>query len=148
MLSDFINVGILLLMVLVHEIGHVLDARRFKIYDGWFFRGMAVGIKFKKILPSRWYYLSGVLMSFLVYPLTLLLSSFGLADYRWPWLFPLMAILLGSMDILVFFYYDQAKRFHDNTKFIVFKDTILSRLYVSAFALEGEPIIWIRRRRY
>lgn len=95
-------VGILafVLMIISHEIGHALVAKKDGIFKGFGFGIGGFCCKLDHPYDNRWKYLSGILFSFVVWPL--FLRAFGLDGL---WLFPILAVSLGALDLLVIVFY-------------------------------------------
>ena len=95
------GLGWLIPMFVIHELGHYWRAKKYGIYKGlnFFLGGMAV--EMTNYLPSRWEYLWGIAFSFLAFPLFLLLKDPKVAI----WYYPIFALAIGVVDIIVFIFY-------------------------------------------
>ena len=146
MLSDFIDWGLLVGMLLVHELAHYIDAKRQGIYKGVFFNGIIAGVNLTEPFKRRWNYLGGIIYSMLLYPVAILLSSMGLAHSMWLWTYPIIAVILGAGDLFVIFGYN--KNFK-NMKFFVMRDTLWNRFFLKIWGIDHKEagVIWVHRRR-
>lgn len=79
-----------ILTIIVHELGHFIDAKRLSIYKGW---GIlpTPHIKLTKPYPNRWIYLNGILASLATVPLWMLFTDWYPAI--------LFCVALGSGDL-------------------------------------------------
>lgn len=95
----FMFAGILSLIV-THEIGHAYVAKKQGIYKGW---GMTPTphIKMTRPFNNRFDYLSGLYGSLLSYPL------FILGGWQGVIYFPIFAVTVSILDILLVFVYKQ-----------------------------------------
>lgn len=147
MLSDFIDWGILIGMLFIHELAHYIDAKKQGIYKGIFFNGLIAGVNLTEAFRWRWNHLGGIIYSMLLYPVAILLSYIGLADSRWWYVYPIAAILFGAGDLLVMAF-GYSKNFK-NMKFFIIRDTLWNRLFLKIWGVDHKEagVIWVHRRR-
>jgi hypothetical protein len=101
-----------LAMLLIHEYGHYVIAKRQGIYKGLMFFIGGMGIQMTTYLKSRWDYLYGILFSFIAFPLFLLLRDPRVEI----WYFPVFAVAIGIVDIFVFIFYTPITRAIDRER--------------------------------
>jgi len=91
------------LIILIHEFGHYLAARKQGIYKGW---GLFPNphIKLTQPYANRWSYLSGLAASLFLFPL--LLWIFGA---EWLWLFFFFCFLISPFDFIVVIWFQTLK---------------------------------------
>ena len=92
---------LVVITLIIHELGHYLCAKHENLYDGW---GIipAPHIKLKKPFTNRWMYLSGLVTSFAIFPIWILVCG-------WEILLSFVIICLGGsiLDIAVFIFYNK-----------------------------------------
>ncbi len=84
-------------MILIHELGHYVEAKRLDLYVGW---GLLPQphIELKHHFPSRWSYLSGLIPSLILTPVWCLMMGW---DSWYFWILICLGAAIG--DLAVFF---------------------------------------------
>jgi len=135
-----IDIGVIVLLIFFHELGHYYDARKQGIYDKVVMTGLIVGVKLHEPYKSRWSYLGGIVFSFLLYPLCLLLISVEILTPNWTIIYPEACFLFGALDLVVFFGY---KKYWKNSKFSIMKRTSFNKKLIRSLGGDNGAIIWV-----
>ena len=142
-LSQWLDLAIIGVAMFLHELAHLRDAKRQGIYRSVFFTGITMGVGLTDYFKYRWNYLGGIIFSFLVYPVVLLLASVGLIQAKWWWVYPIFCVLIGCVDLLVFFAFSKTWK---NKKFDIVSRKGYKRykLFISLVGgLPKDSVIWV-----
>lgn len=101
----------LLPLVIFHEFGHYIWAKKEGIYAGF---GLIPNphIKLRMIYRNRWGYLSGLIGSILAVPLFIM---FSICEIQW---FFISAVTISVLDIIVVIFYNRL----DRNKVFIYKN--------------------------
>jgi len=147
-ISIIVMVSIIAVTTFLHEFGHYVDAKKYGIYNGWYFRGLTAGIKLKEIYPKGYIYMGGIVYSFFSYPLVLLFMSMGFFTWDIAWIWPISLILMGFTDIQVMLNYKKVNHYYKHVKFIILEKNWYNKLQMKMHNINEDDvgIIWVNRR--